>query len=120
MSIIHLYKNNQLFFLNLFLSFSFKGKATRSVYLKLEHKSITKLSRGSPKTSKNQIVSSKNRPIKKETDSRNLNVHSSLQTITINLEQKRKLVLEFKGPSLIFYQTTENESLLLALQNHCI
>ena len=48
--------------------------ATRSVYLKLEHKSITKLSRGSPKTSKNQIVSSKNRPIKKETDSRNLNV----------------------------------------------
>ena len=124
MSIIYLYKNNQLFFLNLFfiiLALRIKlHDATRSVYLKLEHKSITKLSRGSPKTSKNQIVSSKNRPIKKETDSRNLNVHSSLQTTTINLEQKRKLVLEFKGPSLIFYQTTENESLLLALQNHCI
>lgn len=99
MSIIYFYKNNQLFFLNLFFyHFSFKGKATWSVYLKLEHKSITKLSRGSPKTSKNQIVSSKNRPIKKETDSRNLNVHWSLQTTTINLKQKRKLVLEFKGP----------------------
>lgn len=102
MSIIHLYKNNQLFFLNLFfIILALRVKlhdATRSVYLKLEHKSITILSRGSPKTSKNQIVSSKNRPIKKDTDSRNLNVHWSLQTITINLKQKRKLVVEFNGP----------------------
>lgn len=75
-SIIHLYKNTQLFFFNLFFPcplklhdlFIWNSSTNQSRFF---HVAI-------PKPDKNQIVSSKNRPIKKDTDSRNLNVHWSL------------------------------------------